>query len=141
MRKILFMLLLCSNALIGYASHPEVENNMFATMDNEEEKETVRKILEEICERCYGHMFSGRTYIQRSIYITDYTKTSTRIWAKGTHSYKGRFGASYLNQRFEVTLIRENSRSIKVHFRKAAKGPVSGDTYFMEDGYITIEDD
>lgn len=34
---------------------------MFATMDNEEEKATVRNILEEICERCYGHMFSGRT--------------------------------------------------------------------------------
>jgi len=124
------------------AKQPETRfSTFYAVSSYEEERAAVTKILEEICERCYGHMFTGRTYVQRSIYVSDFSRSNRRIWAKGTHSYKGRLGTVYTNMKFEVTIDRTDGNNGLVKFQKLSAPDWLHDDYYWEYGEINLIED
>ena len=121
------------------AKQPEtIISKSYAVSSSESDREFVTKVLEEICERCYGHMFNGRTYVQRSIYVSDCSRSNRRIWAKGTHTYKGRFGAVYSNMKFEVTIDRTDGNNALVKFDKESAPDFFHDDNYWEHGEIKL---
>ena len=121
------------------AKQPETRfSTFYAVSSSESDKEFVTKVLEEICERFYGRMFAGRTYIQRSIYVSDCSRSSRRIWAKGTHTYQGRIGTVYPNMKFEVTIDRTDGNNALVKFEKLSAPDFFHSDYYWEHGEMNL---
>ncbi|MGP1557530.1 hypothetical protein CLI72_07960 [Porphyromonas gingivalis] len=102
------------------------------TLSSFVEKRDVNKFLEVFCREYYNSCFKGRTYVQNSLSIVNFSVIDeNNIRASGTHSYRGRFGVLYDNYDFSaiITLV---SSGIKIEFRKRSAPDLFNDDYYWE---------
>ena len=105
--------------LLGLMLVFSVENA--SAQSSNEDKKIAKLILESFCQDFYSSCFSGRTYVENSLYVTrieDASLNQKKVY--GFHSYKGRFGTKYSDYEFEAYIkISSTSRTIKFHKRSA----------------------
>jgi hypothetical protein len=105
---------------------------------SDEDKKMAKIILESFCQDFYSSCFSGRTYVENSLYlnrIEDASLNQKKVY--GFHSYTGRFDARYSDYEFEA-YIKVSSTSIKIKFRKKSAPDFLHSDYYWEECEKTI---
>jgi hypothetical protein len=112
-----------------------------SAQSSDEDKKTAKMILESFCQDFYSLCFSGRTYVENSLYVTrmeDASLNQKKVY--GFHSYKGRFGARYSDYEFQA-YIKISSTSVTIKFHKKSAPDIWHDDYYWETCEKTIHTD
>ncbi|MDR1738770.1 MAG: hypothetical protein LBR66_08165 [Candidatus Symbiothrix sp.] len=112
-----------------------------SAQSSNEDKKMAKMILESFCQDFYGSCFSGRSYVENSLYVTrveDASLNQKKVY--GFHSYKGRWGTLYEDYEFQA-YIKITPTSITIKFHKKSAPDLFHSDYYWETCEKTIHID
>lgn len=109
-----------------------------ASSSKDRMKQEFQAFLNVFCKEHYHSCFSGRTYVENSVEVSDVSHpTSSSIRVDGTHSYRGRFGVLYSAYQF-YAIIKQKGAGFEVQFYKRSAPDLFHDDYYWESCTKTI---